>query len=244
MTRRRLSPYLSARNLGLTVLAIVLIAAMTAMGLWQLGVYRQSQALDAAEAARADPVPLDTLLRPDQAFTAEAHGRPVTVEGEYGGRQVLVDRGPEPPWLVTPLVTAAGAAVLVVRGVAPADTNGPATGAAATVHPPPPGEVRVTGSLQPSQARGGLDDDPTDRRVPSLNTAQLISEFDHDLYSGFVVLTDQQPPSTLPAATPPQPEASVTAGLRNLMYGLQWWLFGGFVVFAWWRIVREDARVA
>jgi surfeit locus 1 family protein len=40
------------------------------------------------------------------------------------------------------------------------------------------------------------------------------------------------------------PDTSFTTGLRNLMYALQWWVFGGFVVFMWWRILREDARVA
>ncbi len=32
--------------------------------------------------------------------------------------------------------------------------------------------------------------------------------------------------------------------LRNLAYGLQWWLFGGFVVFMWWRMARDDLRGA
>ena len=77
------------RILGLTLLALVLIAAMTAMGLWQLGVYRESQALDSAEIAQARPVPLDSLLRPDQAFTAEADSRPVVARGEYADRQFL-----------------------------------------------------------------------------------------------------------------------------------------------------------
>jgi surfeit locus 1 family protein len=232
-----LSAHLTPRNLGLTVLAVLLTAAMTAMGLWQLDSYNQSQELDADATSQAAPVPLDSLLGPDQAFTADAHSRPVTAEGEYAGRQVLVDRGSEPPWLVTPLVTDTGSAILVVRGLA---EPGRGTGEGSA---PPAGHVRVVGSLQPSQVRGN-DADPGDDVVPTLSTAQLVSEFGADLYSGFVVLTDQTPPSTLPAATPPQPDASLTAGLRNLMYAVQWWVFAAFVVFMWWRIVREQPRVA
>ena len=232
-----LSAHLTPRNLGLTMLAILLTAAMTAMGLWQLDSYNQSQDLGAAATSQAAPVPLDTLLGPDQAFTADAHARPVTAEGEYADRQVLVDRGSEPPWLVTPLVTDTGSAILVVRGLAEPGTRTAARPA------PPAGHVRVVGSLQPSEVRGN-DDDLDDEVVPTLSTAQLISDFSTDLYSGFVVLTEQTPRSTLPAATPPQPDASLTVGLRNLMYAVQWWVFAAFVVFMWWRIVREQPRVA
>ena len=239
MTRRRLPPYLAPKILGLTVLALVMVAGMTVMGVWQLDVYNQSQTDDAAQVADARPVPLDTLLAPDQAFTAAANARPVIAEGAYDEQQIVVERGADPPWLVAPLVTDSGSAILVVRGLL--------TGSAATneqsLPPPPAGRVQVVGSLQPSEGRGN-DTNLTDDRVPTLSTAQLISDVSHDLYSGFVVLTDQTPPSTLERAAPPRPDASWTAGLRNLMYALQWWLFAGFVIFLWWRMVREESQVA
>jgi surfeit locus 1 family protein len=239
MTRRRLPPYLAPRILGLTVLGLVMVAGMTTMGVWQLDVYRQSQAEDAAQVADARPVPLDSLLSPDQAFTAPADAHPVVARGRYDPRQIVVDRGAGRPWLVAPLVTESGSAILVVRGL----LTGRAAGSGEGLPPPPAGTVRVVGSLQPSEGRGN-DTDLTDNRVPTLSTAQLIGDVSHDLYSGYVVLTDQTPRSTLPAATPPQPDASFTAGLRNLMYALQWWLFAGFVIFLWWRMVREESRVA
>jgi surfeit locus 1 family protein len=233
MSRRRLTPYLTPKMLGLHLLAVALTAAMAALGLWQMGSYGEEQQRDAAAAADARPVPLDSLLRPDQAFTAEAAARPVVAEGEYGEPQLLVARGSGAPWVVAPLVTESGAAILVVRGLA----HG------AQAPPAQTGHVRVDGSLQPSEPRA-TDDDPSDATVPSLNTAQLVGQFGTDLYSGYVVLTEQHPPETLPRATAPTPEPSLTAGLRNLMYGLQWWVFGGFVVFLWWRTVREQAQVA
>lgn len=224
----------ASRVLGLTLLALVLIAAMTAMGLWQLGVYREHQALDSAEIAHARPVPLDSLLRPDQAFTAAADSRPVVTRGEYADRQFLVSRGSAQPWVATPLVTASGSAILVVRGLAASDAQ--------TAPPPPHGPVHVVGSLQPSEV-GGIDRDLSDDRVPSLSTASLVGDVGTDLYSGFVVLTHQTPAPTLRPAEPPAPAASFGAGLRNLMYAVQWWVFAGFVVFMWWRIVREEPRV-
>jgi len=242
MTRRRLPPYLAPKILGLTVLALVMIAGMTAMGVWQLDVYRQSQSDDAAQVAHARPVPLDTLLGPDQAFTAPADARPVIAEGRYDARQFVVDRGVHPPWLVAPLVTDSGSAILVVRGLL-TGADSPSQDSGQALPPPPTGQVRVVGSLQPSDPRGN-DTNLTDNRVPTLSTAQLISQVSHDLYSGYVVLHDQSPPSPLPRATPPHADASFTAGLRNLMYALQWWLFAGFVIFLWWRMVREESQVA
>jgi surfeit locus 1 family protein len=239
MTRRRLPPYLAPRILGLTALALVMVAGMTTMGVWQLDVYRQSQSDDAAQVANARPAPLDSLLSPDQAFTARADAHPVTAEGTYDEQQIVVDRGAGRPWLVAPLVTDSGSAILVVRGL----LTGPAAATGRNLPPPPTGAVRVVGSLQPSEGRGN-DTNLADNRVPTLSTAQLISDVRHDLYSGYVVLTGQTPRSTLPEATPPQPDASFTAGLRNLMYALQWWLFAGFVIFLWWRMVREESRVA
>jgi surfeit locus 1 family protein len=240
MTRRRLTqqmrPYLTPRMLGLHLLALVLVAGMGAAALWQYRSYTDQQADEVARVANARPVPLDTLLRPDQGFTAAAHARPVVVQGVYGERQVLVGAGGSRPWLVAPLVTDTGSAILVVRGLA-------APGAQQAAPPPPRGRVRLVGSLQPSQGLGGPDTDLTDDRVPTLSTAALISEFPTDLYSGFVVLTRQSPPSHLPTVEPPLPQISATAGLRNLMYTLQWWVFAGFVVFMWWRIVRDEARV-
>ena len=30
-----------------------------------------------------------------------------------------------------------------------------------------------------------------------------------------------------------------SSGLRNLLYGIEWWLFGAFAAFIWWRWVRD-----
>jgi surfeit locus 1 family protein len=233
MIVRVMRALLTPRMLGLHLVAVVAIGAMVVLGLWQLGVYDERQDVSAAERAAQPPVPVDEVLTPDEAFSARADGRPVTAVGEFGGPQLLVDGDDDPtPWLVAPLHTGTGSAVLVVRGrsdrVVPAAT----------------GPVQVTGVLLPSQARED-DPDPDDGVEPSLSTPRLVARMPVDLYSGYVVATDQRPAETDTALEPveaPTREPSFTAGLRNLMYALQWWAFAAFAAFMWWRVAREDLR--
>ena len=39
------------------------------------------------------------------------------------------------------------------------------------------------------------------------------------------------------------PDASRFTALRNLLYAMEWWFFGAFAAFVWWRwVTREEAR--
>jgi hypothetical protein len=38
------------------------------------------------------------------------------------------------------------------------------------------------------------------------------------------------------------PKPDVTTKLRNLLYALEWWLFGGFAVFIWLRWCLDEVR--
>lgn len=223
---------LTPRMLALHAFAVAAITAMVILGLWQLGHYGERQEMSVKEREEQSAVPIDAVLGPDAAFSAEADGRTVTATGTYAEPQFLVagDDGPA-PWLVTPLETGNDAAVLVVRG------------RSTQLRPAPAGEVTVTGTLLPSQARTE-DPDPTDDVRPSLSTSRLVADVRTDLYSGYVVLDEQQPaaPDDLERVVPPAPDPSFTAGIRNLMYALQWWAFAAFAVFMWWRISREEIR--
>jgi cytochrome oxidase assembly protein ShyY1 len=233
MIVRVMRALLTPRMLGLHLVAVVAIGAMVVLGLWQLGVYDERQNLSAAERAAQPRVAIDDVLGPDQPFSAEADGRRVTVDGTYGQPQLLVDGDDDPaPWLVAPLQTDNGSAVLVVRGRSD------------VVVPAVSGRVQVTGVLLPSQARED-DADRDDGVEPSLNTAQLVARMPVDVYSGYVVATDQRPAeddATLEPVEAPTGEPSFTAGLRNLMYALQWWVFAAFAAFMWWRVAREELR--
>ena len=36
------------------------------------------------------------------------------------------------------------------------------------------------------------------------------------------------------------PKAETFTALRNLLYAIEWWVFGGFAVFLWWRWCRDE----
>jgi surfeit locus 1 family protein len=220
------------QRVGVVALALVVIVTMVYLGLWQLGVYDNKQRSDALAREGDAPVALASVLGPDQAFPGDASGRPVTVTGEYAAhRQLWVARGIARAGryaVTTPLVTANGSAVLVVRGEVAR------IGAGATV---PSGPVTVTGVLEPSTQAGTSPG--ADGRTDGLETSALVNAFPMDLYDGYLVLTQATPRSQLRPVTPPLPSASRWAGLRNLIYAFQWWLFAAFVVFMAWRMAGD-----
>ena len=230
-------------------MVLVAVAACVLLGRWQLSVWSAHRSDDAARVTRETPLPLDELLGPDAAFPASGVGRPVVVTGRWDpARTVFVaDReraGRAGVWVVTPVVTAGGSAIPVVRGWAPDPDAAPAA---------PTGPASLVGLLQPSEGTGTPDDDPHDDVIPDLSTTDLLPRAPYDLYGGYAVATDRPGPGAsqgaeLTAGTAgletvgPQhlPGAGASSGLRNLLYALQWWVFGAFAVFMWWRWLVED----
>jgi surfeit locus 1 family protein len=223
--------WLSASRLGLTALALVLVAAMAWLGWWQLGVYDDRQYDDAEAVQQRQPVPLDDVLGPDDAFPADRVGQPVIATGHYVADDQFYARGLEGAAdtyaVVTPLLTGSGSAILVVRG-----------SAAVSQVPVPDGDVRVEGVIEPSMNQGSGPD--ASRLTDGIRIPSLVSSLDDDLYSGYVILRDSTPDDSLRVVVPPLGDASRWAGLRNLLYAIQWWVFAGFVVLMWWRILREQ----
>lgn len=228
---------LSLPSIGLGLLAVAMMAAMVWLGLWQFGVYDSHQRADAQRVLADPPVPLDTLLGPDQAFPASGVGRPVVVTGHWlTDQQVFVTAMPNTNGrvaVVTPLVTSTGSAVLVVRGSA-------ATLAAAQAAPAPTSTtVRLTGVLEPSTSGSGPPN--RDRVMPGLSVPSLVNAIRPDLYSGYVVgrsesTTARAWSGSLAEVAAPLPSASHTAGLLNLLYACQWWSFAAFTAWMWWRV--------
>lgn len=229
-----MSDLLTRRSVGLLGVAVVLMAAMIALGLWQFRAYDEHQREDAEELAAQEPIPLDEALGRDDGFAQDMVGQPVTAVGRYVGDEQIyvtgIDGTTRGYAVVTPLLTPSGSAVLVVRGSSDRASA-----------PVPTGTVEVEGSLQPPTAEGtGVD---AARVASGIRTASLVGAFGEDLYSGYIVLTESEPADVLTPVEPPLPDASRWAGLRNLVYALQWWLFAAFVAFMWWRIAH-DARTA
>ncbi len=223
--------FLNPRALGLAAVGLLLIAAMIWLGFWQFRVYDNHQHADAKAALAKPIVPLGALLGPDDAFPSDAVSRPVRVSGRYlPTNQIYVRHLPgaaDRYAVATPLVTASGSAIMVVRG----SSESPSAAA-------PAGRVMVSGILEPSGESGGS---PNAARIADgLSISSLVNSVRPDLYSGYLVLRSSNPEQSpnLAPVTPPLPDPSRWSGLRNLLYACQWWVFALFVVFMWWRMTE------
>lgn len=234
----------------LHVPAVAAVVAAVLLGNWQLGAWQMHREDRSAELADADPVPLQDVMGPDDVFPADGVGRPVTLAGEWRPDSVVyvADRvldGDDGFWMVVPLVTCGGPESVSESGCADPASMPVVTGWTAEVEDapgPPTGDAEVTGWLQPGEGAEEPDADPADRVLPSLRIAELLQRVDEDLYGGYVILeSPAEARSGLSAVTPDSlPEAPTSTALRNLLYGIEWWLFAGFAVFLWWRWTKDE----
>lgn len=238
------------RFLGLFALLVLVVAATTMLGFWQLGVAQDEGRKQAvAAAAKLERKPLEQVTRPHAPFEAEFSNRPVTATGTYAadGQVLVVDRrlgSRTGTWVVTPLRLASGGTVAVLRGFV--------DGRPSTPPEPPSGQVTVSGTLGPSESpRPGAAPLPAPQRA-SLDLSALVNEWPGDLYNAVIVAAGEtaslgqgtQPiaPAGLTRVPPPRLDAGLN--LKNAAYAVQWWVFGLFAVWMWWKIVRAERRTA
>lgn len=214
------------------LLALAVAGVFAALGQWQL-----ERSIDAATVIERDTetaVPLESIAEPQQVMTSDASGRTVMVEGTWveGDEVVVTGResaGEPGDWVVRHLVTSSGASLAVVVGyVAPG----------ASIPDLPVGEASLTGRYVPSESPQQQDFEAGERRV--IAVAELINLWsDVDtVYSGYLATADA--PAGLVEIAAPPPEADVELNLLNLFYAVEWVLFGGFAVYLWWRLVRDE----
>ncbi|MEV7776825.1 SURF1 family protein [Kitasatospora sp. NPDC088351] len=244
---------LTPRWLSGTALAVTAVAVCLWLGSWQLGRFEDkvsshkeiSRAVDDAGVAK----PLDELLdaaRPQ--VTTDTVGRAVTVTGTFDEEhQLLVPNrvvdGKQGYYVLTPLRTGDGRAVAVVRGWAPGT---PAEGASAAAVPPV-GEVTVTGRLQAGESSGSggaVAGGLPSGQLGTINRAALVNVLSYDGWYDGWVSADAVPAglSTVPTVQPQGGNGLTLRAFQNLGYTLEWFVFGGFVVFMWFRLVRREAE--
>ncbi|MFI5429672.1 SURF1 family protein [Aeromicrobium sp. UC242_57] len=237
-----LRSWFSPGLIGLHVFAIVAVVFCVVMGLWQAGAYDDRQHHEQADKRVVPTVAFESLWVAGDPFLTKFNHRPVTVDGEFApaDQQVWVSGkeldGRTGAWLLAPfMVDGTDDAVMVLRGWAPETGDLPDV---------PSGALTVDGVLEPGEsADSGFDD--TTRTIGSVRIPALINVMSFDLYSGFVISTDENLAAGLELVPPPQPDdVSWTVGLRNLAYALQWWVFGLFAAFMWWRMTVETARAS
>ncbi|GAA4372541.1 SURF1 family protein [Nocardioides caricicola] len=235
-----MSGKLAPRYWGAHLVALVCVGTAIGLGLWQYAAWQAHREAEATDLTGARAVAITDVLGPDDPFPGDQVGQPVLLDGDWVPEGTVFVSGREHDgsagyWVVTPVsVTGTDAAIPVVRGWAPTVEQAPA---------PPTGPATVEGWLQPGEGTGEMDDDPGDDVLPQLRLADVIQHVDQDLYGGYVVATE--PGDGLEAATLEQlPEVGATTGLKNFLYAVEWWIFGLFAAFMWWRWVREVTEPA
>jgi cytochrome oxidase assembly protein ShyY1 len=220
----------TGRWIALTAVAVLAIAAFGAMSYWQWQRAQRDQAIP------RQPVPVEQVLVSTAVIADADFGRPVVVSGTWDPEhQVLVDHG-DVYWVVTPVQPATGPAVPVARGTVSSPD-------AAGVLPAPSGPVVVEGLAQPYEGDPGTDDPSADGITTRLTEAGLALPY--EAVKGWVALTAQQPSPAValePVVAPFGGEGTSTLRLQNAGYAVQWVAFALFVVFIWWRWLREESR--
>lgn len=233
MLRTALTP----RFLGLLGVVLVVVVAFVLLGRWQLGVAESTAHREAVEEARSRaPVALTTVLRPHERFRGELSSRPVTATGRYADGQLLVpDRrlqGRTGSWVVTPFVVdGSGGTIAVLRGFVED---------AAAAGPPPTGPIAIRGGLAPGESPTRTVVGPGE--IGSVDLSVLVNTWPGDLYNGFVFLEAEDPATGDQLTKVPTPVGDTGIRWRNAAYAVQWWIFAGFALWIWWRMVRDESR--
>lgn len=240
---------LTPRWWGINLFVVLAIPFCVFMGTWQLGRFEDRvQSHEEAE-NRPDPgtravKPLDELL----PVTTESSGRPAVATGSYADQFLVPGRELDDRtgfYVLNLLRTDGGKALPVVRGWLPGTPDSTEVPAA------PAGEVTVTGDLQASEntgstgvdLRGGLPEG----QLGMISAASLVNLVPYDVYDAWVTLTEPEPGDTtlkpVPAAAAQGSGLDLKA-FQNLGYTGEWFVFAGFVLFMWFRLVRREAEAA
>jgi surfeit locus 1 family protein len=226
---------LHPRYWGAHLLMVVAVAAAVGLGLWQLHAWQAGREAEARDLSTAAPRPLDTVMSGDDPFPGGSLGQPVAFRGTWlpEGTLYVADRGLHGRrgyWVTTPVLVGRSA-MPVVRGWS------------ATPHAPRPrGEVDVRGWLQASEGSSLPDEDPQDDVIPEMRIASVVEHVDADVYSAYVVSqkASSGTQGLAPVSPASVPKVSSVTSLRNLLYAIQWWIFGGFAVYVWVRWCRDQ----
>jgi len=225
---------LSRRWLGLLLAVLVVSFSCYELGRWQFHRYAERHDSNARTSAnlRAEPAPLDALMSTTAPPADSDQWRRVEVSGSYDAdHQIAVlyrTRSGAPGIdVVTPLVTASGAAVLVDRGWLQTAGNGNQANAL----PAPPGStVTVTGWVRQDASDSGNRVTPSDGSVRSISSVAIAPTLPYPLYRGFLDLTDE---SVTVQPSPARADPPDLSGGPSFFYGIQWWFFGLLAVGFW-----------
>ena len=252
---------LTRRWVILTLVFFVLIPVMYLLGMWQFHRYQQTNIGNQliSQNLAAKPVPVESLTRPGATVPGSQRYRSVTATGHYDSAHQFVVRHRTDAagdnigyYVVTPLITADGDAVLVNRGwVDPGNTTGDQYPKVPGV---PSGTVTVTGLLQPDEttAVSGIRDIKglPDRQFMLISSVQQAAHQPEPVVAGYVQLVSTSPkaPAGDSAELVPLPNNNDSSSMAvvgkgvHLPYAVQWWLFALLVPIAWGSLLRREVK--
>lgn len=238
---------LTPRWWGINVFVLLAIPFCLFMGSWQLSRFQDRvdehdtatrQAVDDRHEA---PRPLDELLPVNKATS----GKRTTVQGVYTDQLLVPDReldGRQGFYVLTLLRTGGGhgEALPVVRGWVPG------TASTAEAPAPPSGEVTVTGAVQASEtpgengvsASGGLPAGQT----AAISAASLVNLVPYGVYDAWITLDRGDSGMKAVPVSAPSGSGLDLKAFQNLGYTGEWFVFAGFVVFMWYRLLRREVE--
>jgi cytochrome oxidase assembly protein ShyY1 len=239
------------RLIGIFVLLVAGALLCIRLGAWQLDRAQirgdQAAAVEAAERESAPPVPMEAVVAPQTPFTQTMVGQRVTVTGTYLSEDQFLVPDRE-------LDGRSGYLVVTALRVEPAEGGGPAilpvvrgwvSEPGATHLDVPSGPVELTGYLGgPDPAQAGIAlGAVTGDEIEAVSPAALANVWGTPIYSGQFVLEVQTPAAD--ADLRPYGAPVIEGGglnIQNLAYAAEWWIFGGFALVLWWRMVRDEVR--
>ncbi|MFF2134960.1 SURF1 family protein [Streptomyces sp. NPDC058193] len=246
---------LTPRWWGINLFVVLAIPFCVFMGTWQLGrfedrVQTHEKAEERPDPGTRSPEPLDALL----PVSTDTSGRPAVATGTYADQFLVPGRKLDDRdgfYVLDLLRTDSGKALPVVRGWLAGAPGG------AEVPAAPKGEVTVTGDLQASENSGtdgvDLSGGLPEGQLGMISAASLVNLVPYDVYDAWVTLPAPGPDAGTDAGTDglkPVPAAAAQgSGLdlkafQNLGYTGEWFVFGGFVLFMWFRLLRREAEAA
>jgi surfeit locus 1 family protein len=214
------------------LLALAIAGGFAALGQWQLARAIEAGAVSAQDFDAA--VPLQSVATPNAPLTTDAVGQMVSADVTWveDDLTVLTDRlqdGKRVSWIVGHAIIDGGPSLAVALGWF--DQLGGVAAGGLPEHIE--GRYLPSDSPQESDFEAGVQS--------ALSVAQLINQWSvppDGVYGGYVVLDHEALGLGIIDAPPPIKEVSLN--LLNLFYAVEWVIFGGFAIFLWWRLVRDE----
>jgi surfeit locus 1 family protein len=214
------------------VAALIVAGVFAALGQWQLE--RAIEDATVLERDTENAVPLESIASPQATTTTDASGRMVEVSCSFvQGDDVVVSPRPSlegmGAWLLRHCQTATGDSLAVAVGWSPQEIN--------PEQIPNPEGVLV-GRYVPSESPQQSDFRASERSA--IAPAELINIWADPgpVYAGYLVLATA--PEGLLAIGTQAPPTERQLNWLNLFYAAEWVIFGGFALYLWYRLVKDE----